>query len=100
MVEGARLCVSAAVEERRVESYAPYGYSALPPSGERVLLLPYAQGTVCAGILCEPGGLHPGEIQICSAGGARIILKNNGEISLNGLTVTPQGELIGGRKGE
>lgn len=100
MNEGSRLGVSAAMDERRVETYTPYGYAALPPAGERVLLLPCAQGTVCAGVLCEPGSLQPGEIQLCSAGGARIVLKNSGEIRLNGLTITAQGEIRGYRKEE
>ncbi|HIR52518.1 MAG TPA: phage baseplate assembly protein [Candidatus Onthovicinus excrementipullorum] len=100
MNENGSLCVSAAVNERRVEAYAPYGYTSLPPAGSQVLLIPCAQGSVCAGVQGDPGGLSAGEVRLCSAGGARIVLKNNGEIWLNGLTITPSGEIRGYRKEE
>lgn len=37
--------------------------------------------------------LQAGEISITSAGGAKITLKNNGDIELNGLAVTLKGEI-------
>lgn len=100
MNEGGRLNVSAAVNEPMVDTYTPYGYTALPPSGARILLVPCAQGSVCAGVQCDlPTGLAAGEVRITSAGGARIVLKNNGEIHLNGLVITPGGEISTGKKG-
>ena len=59
-----------------------------------------AQGSVCAGVQGDPGGLSAGEVRLCSAGGAQIVLKNNGEIWLNGLTITPSGEIRGYQKEE
>lgn len=100
MNESGRLSVSAAVNERMVDTYTPYGYTALPPSGARILLIPCAEGSVCAGVQCElPSGLAAGEVQITSAGGARIVLKNNGEIRLNGIRITPNGEIVTKKEG-
>lgn len=100
MNEGGRLSVSAAVHERMVDTYTPYGYTALPPSGARILLVPCAQGSVCTGVRCElPAGLAAGEVRITSAGGAQIVLKNNGEIHLNEAVITPDGRLIQGKGG-
>lgn len=94
------MSVSAAVHERMVDTYTPYGYTALPPSGARILMVPCAQGSVCTGVRCElPAGLAAGEVRITSAGGAQIVLKNNGEIHLNGAVITPDGRLIQGKGG-
>lgn len=98
MNEGGRLSVSAAVHERMVDTYTPYGYAALPPAGARILLVPCAEGSVCAGVQCElPVGLAAGEVRITSAGGARIVLKNNGEIHLNGAVITRDGKFVQGK---
>ncbi len=98
MNEGGRLCVSAAVNEQRVEAYTPYGYTSLPPAGTQVLLIPSAQGSVCAGARGDPSGLKAGEIRLCAAGGASIVLKNSGEILLNGLVITRDGKISGYQK--
>lgn len=88
-------CISAcgAVDEKLTGVYAPYGFVSVPPPGERVLMIPYAQGAVCAGVLCDTAGLQSGEIRLISAGGARIVLKNNGDIDLNGVLITAEGQI-------
>ncbi len=72
----------------------PYGVCAPPPEASPALMLPLDGATVCAGVLSDDAGLKPGEIRLRSDGGAQIILNNNGEISLNGLLITRDGQLI------
>ena len=75
--------------------FAPYGVTAIPPEGEIALFLPMEENAACLGVLCGAEGLVPGEVLLQSAGGARVLLKNNGEISLNGLIITREGRLEG-----
>ena len=74
--------------------YAVPGVSALPKEGEPVLILPLGEGEICRGVRSDTEGLLPGELRLCSCGGAEILLKQNGEILLNGLTITREGKLI------
>lgn len=89
-----------ACEHRRVPLFGPGGYRWLPREGEQALLLPLEGEPVCLGVAGETGGLEPGEVVISSGGGAEIRLKNNGEIHLNGLIVTPDGQLLGRTGGQ
>lgn len=74
--------------------YAPYGVYGLPPEGTRALFLPLDGGYACIGALCAGGeGLAPGELRLSSAGGAAIVLKNNGEVWINGAVVAPDGTI-------
>lgn len=74
---------------------APGGVHYIPTEDDFVLLVT-AEGTqLCAGVLQAPAGhaLLPGELSLRSAGGATIVLKNNGEIHLNGRIVESDGTL-------
>lgn len=79
---------------RSVPVFAPYGMCGVPPEGETALFLPLDGGAACVGVLCGGQGLAAGEAALYSAGGARLVLKNNGDIVLNGLTVTRDGQVI------
>jgi hypothetical protein len=82
----------AEAESRGIAVFAPRGISYRPREGDRLLLL-RADGTdVCVGCLATDM-LEPGELALASSGGARIHLKNNGEISLNGLTISATGQI-------
>lgn len=76
--------------------FAPAGVAYLPAEGEQVLLLPFEGAYLCVGTLCQTQGLAAGELRLKSAGGACIRLKNNGEVMINALRVTPDGQLING----
>ena len=79
---------------RAAPMFAPYGVCGLPPEGETALFLPMESGAACVGVLCAGEGVAPGEAMLFSSGGARLVLKNNGDIVLNGLTVTRDGQLV------
>lgn len=87
----AGITAQGAAEHREIPVYAPFGISYVPPEGEPVLLLPVSGGTACAGTLMRQQGLAPGELMLFSAGGAKLVLKNSGEILLNGKSFPREG---------
>lgn len=82
------------VHAREICHYAPYGYSAAVPKGEEILLINCSAGMASAGIRMKDDNLEPGEISICSAGGAGIVLKKDGSVHINGVTFTKEGAVI------
>lgn len=78
------------ITTRNVQSYLPYGYQSVPPVGEEVMLLPDMDGQVVIGAKTDCS-VEPGEVVICSLGGARITLKNDGSIVLNSLVIDKDG---------
>lgn len=79
--------VSGAFQARDISVYSPYGYSFSAPSGEELLLVGSALGAVGSGTRMKNAGLAPGEVAISSLGGAKIVLKNNGEVVINGYAI-------------
>lgn len=77
---------------RDVGMYMPYGYSSSPPVGSEAILLASADGQVLVGTKMEHS-CDSGEVVICSMGGARIELKNDGTIRLNSLVIDRNGEI-------
>lgn len=90
---------SATVHKKSVDIYAPYGYSFSAPKGEEVLLVGSSLGSVGSGTRMKNEGLSAGEIAIASSGGARIVLKNDGTVSINGMTFSKDGSLMN-KKGD
>lgn len=78
------LTVSADGEYRDVSMYAPPGISSRPKMGDPVLLLEANGEKQMVGAKCDTEGLLPGELRLRSAGGAEIVLKNNGQVVING----------------
>ncbi|MEG1179135.1 MAG: hypothetical protein RSD42_01850 [Oscillospiraceae bacterium] len=85
------VCTAGSSENRYVSVYAPYGIETRPPIGAQVLLLESEDGIACAGVLCHAQQIQEGEIRLFSKGGASIVLKNSGDITLNGVTIPKQG---------
>lgn len=81
----------ATVTRRNIDSYAPYGYKSVPPVDEDVIMLESNEGAVVLGALSKDEDIESGEVKISSLGGAYIILKNNGDIVLNGLVIDSRG---------
>ena len=80
-------------QHQGVPVFAPRGVFSLPQEGDNALLLS-ADGTqVCVGILQGKEDVLPGELLLYSSGGAVILLKEDGSISLNGLVITKEGTL-------
>lgn len=84
---------AATMQARNSESYSPYGYSFCAPVGENVLLINSSAGTVSAGVKMKNNLLQQGEILIESLGGAKIALKNNGDIEMNGIIIDKTGNI-------
>ena len=55
---------------------APYGIAYVVPSGSQCVLLPLGEGSASIGV-----------IMLYSSGGASIVLKNSGEVLINGKAV-------------
>jgi hypothetical protein len=83
----------AEAESRGIPVFAPRGISYRPREGDRLLLLRADGSDVCVGCLTTDA-LEPGELALTSSGGARVHLKNNGEISLNGLVISADGNIV------
>lgn len=87
------------LQSAEVHNYAPYGYSAYAPDGEEILLINSAGGTAGAGTRMKNEKLSSGEIAITSIGDAKIMLKKNGDVEINGFVFTKNGK-IKNQKGE
>lgn len=86
-----QLEAGATVTRRNIDSYAPYGYKSVPPVDEDVIMLESNDGAVVLGAMSKDEDIESGEVKISSLGGAYIILKNNGDIVLNGLVIDSRG---------
>lgn len=85
---GEKVSVSASNDHLSVPTAAPYGIAYVPPIGARSLVLPTDAGAVCLGVIGAPDAqLEQGELMLYSAGGARIVLKNDGRVLINGRAV-------------
>ncbi len=91
------LCTMGQDSTEGLPLFAPAGVAWLPAEGEQVLLLPFEGAYLCIGALCQTQGLAAGELVLKSAGGAAIRLKNNGEVVINTLRITPDGQIINER---
>lgn len=85
---GGEVAVYAQGERRGLPVYSPGGCCWRPAVDDRVLVLKLgAEGEQCcvAGKLSEPEkALEPGELMLCSRGGASIRLKNDGTVEITG----------------
>lgn len=84
---------ASSLTSRNLTSYAPYGYSFCAPAGEEVLMLNTMSGVSCAGTKMKNSFLAGGEISLSSLGNAKIILKNDGSVQINGVTFTSGGKI-------
>ena len=90
---------AATVQSEEVQSYAPYGYCAYVPDGEEILLINGTGGTAGAGTKMKSDDLSAGEISLKSIGNARIALRENGDVEINGFVFTGDGKILN-KKGE
>lgn len=82
--QNAQVAVQGENEYRELALAAPWGIAYLPPAGAKAVILGSGQQSVCAGTIVESSELEPGELLLYSAGGARICLKNSGDVIING----------------
>lgn len=77
--------VSASRKYREVPVVAPYGIYWVPPAGEQAVMVHTPASDLCMGVVNSGAQeLEPGELMLCSDGGASIVLKNNGSVLING----------------
>lgn len=79
-----------AVQLGKMQVVGPFGVVSVPVFGAEVLAMPVGDGYVCAGVFPKNADVHPGEVLLFSQGGARVHLKNNGEVVINGQTFAAQ----------
>lgn len=93
-LEGAGIEATGSSQIRDFVQYGPYGYQAVPPAGSDVLLVPVASGTAAVGAAMGTQGLDKGEIRITALSGAYLCLRGDGSVVINGLVISPGGEVI------
>ena len=77
--------ISASRKYRELPVVAPYGIYWVPPAGEKAVMVHTPVSDLCMGVVTAGAeGLEPGELMLCSEGGASIVLKNNGSVLING----------------
>lgn len=79
--------VQTEIEHRNVTVAAPFGMSSLPPKDTKVVLL----NGLCVGVVMNQDDINSGEVRLRSSGGAEVLLKNNGEVWINGQCFPPKG---------
>jgi hypothetical protein len=98
-INGDELSVIGVGELRELLIVAPYGIDWKPPAGEQgevIYNFGLASRAACIGVKRElKSDLEPGELYLSSKGGAYIHLKNDGSITLNGLTIDRSGKIAG-----
>ena len=68
---------------------APSGIAYVPVAGASTIVMEGAGGAVCLGVIAAPPEpLEAGELMLYSAGGASIVLKNDGKVLINGREVS------------
>ena len=82
-----------AFESREPPVLGPRGIMWRPCEGDRLLVMPVEGADTCLGCYGQ-ANLEGGELKLFSAGGAVLHLKNNGDITLNGLTITKEGQVL------
>lgn len=74
-------------EHRAPEQLFPYGFASAAQSGRPAVML----NGYCVGLASAPDPtLEEGEVRLYSAGGAEILLKNNGQVVVNGQVFAPK----------
>lgn len=82
---GGSTAVMSSGEHKGLKTAAPYGIISVPPVGENAVILPLDDSEVCIGVVADSNDLEPGELKLCSKGGASIVLKNDGSVLINGV---------------
>ncbi|MBE6816905.1 MAG: hypothetical protein E7520_04290 [Ruminococcaceae bacterium] len=86
-----RIEAMSSANAQRLGTYTPYGYTSSAPIGEEVIVLPSSDGEIALGTRCKAEQLDSGEVMISSLGGAKILLRNNGDVVINALVIDKNG---------
>ena len=78
------VAVSSTCDYASLPMIAPAGIAYNPVEGAKTVVVNGAGGTVCLGVIAAPSQqLEAGELMLYSAGGASIVLKNDGRVLIN-----------------
>ena len=84
-----RVGVASTRDYKRLPLVAPAGIAYVPAPGLQTVVVQSSGGAVCAGVITAPiEELEEGELMLYSAGGASIVLKNDGKVLINGREAT------------
>ncbi len=86
-------------EHKNICCYTPWGVVCVPPKGEEILLFSVDGLAACMGTRMQRPSypLEEGELSLFSKGGASILLKNSGEVIINGRVFPPAEKKEGGK---
>lgn len=87
MVSGGNIVVQNSNEYKNIKIVSPRGIAYMPVQGDKTVVIPVGDENVCVGAINESTELEAGELMLYSSGGAKIILKNNGEVVINDTTI-------------
>ena len=87
----AGLNVQADIENRNIKTASPYGIVSVPEVGSKVIMTKVEDEFLLSGSIQDNASLEPGELMLYSAGGASIVLKNDGKVLINGVEYTQEG---------
>lgn len=84
-----RVAVGSTKNYAALPMIAPAGIAYVPVAGASTMVMEGAGSAVCLGVIvAPPEQLEAGELMLYSAGGASIVLKNNGKVLINGREVS------------
>ncbi len=83
-IVGNTVTVQGKQEYREIPLSLPFGFIAKPKEGTKGVVMSTENGYICSGTIPDNIKLEPGEVMLYSWGGASIILKNNGQVLING----------------
>ena len=86
--DSTNLNIQTAIENRNPPVVSPYGVVSVPNVGSKVVMTKVEDDFLLSGTLQDNTSLEPGELMLYSAGGASIVLKNNGKVLINGIEFT------------
>ncbi len=96
-VNGNNIDIASNMQLLNVPLVCGVNISSIPVQGQEVVVLPAKDDEYyCIGQPLISKDICEGETKISSSGGAYIWLKSNGDIILNGVTITKSGKIIGG----
>lgn len=84
---GNTVTIQAEQEHREIQNAAPFGIISIPPVGTKAVVTPTEQGFIYTGVLNQSAELEAGEVMLYSSGGANIVLKNDGQVLINGAAI-------------
>lgn len=76
--------VRATGEHKALAQCLPYGVYSVAPAGSRMVVVPLRDGEAALDVTECRLPLAPGELALYSQGGASVVLKNNGDVVING----------------